>query len=544
MSFDFRNIILKGIFVGFYFISLPIFGQLDTVHLKEVEVKEKYPVFSAINSANCDSIHKMKSISASLSDVISYEPGITVKSYGDGGLATVSFRGADPSHTKATWNDMPINSCMNGQVDFSLIPASPSDKILLYYGANSLAYQSGALGGMVKLSSATFNNLKPGFEVKQETGSFGLMNTYVGAMLGNKNLKSMTRLSYHKADNDFTYENNAILPKQKMKQNDAGFERLSLIEEILFQKNNHDFALRYWQSNSFRSIPSLMTNVESSEHNETQSDKSIRILAEWNYHRDCFKTFIRQGVSYADLLYKLEHVSGSSLVTYIHSLSKEKMYFASAGGRYCFSNSVQLNASLDYVLQNAEIFENREEVGFSVNSYVLDGMLDLETNLKPWLNMSTLVRIKKQQSAEVAYIPAVFFSIRPMKSFVIKTSVSRNENYPTLNDLYFYPGGNPDLKPEQGFQSDISLNYKNNFLQKNKIEAEVDLFYSDINNWILWQPTPFGYWSPENVREVVSRGIQSKISIILLMGKNKFSFSGAYTYNIASAYNDEFVTTQ
>lgn len=42
---------------------------------------------------------------------------------------------------------------------------------------------------------------------------------------------------------------------------------------------------------------------------------------------------------------------------------------------------------------------------------------------------------------------------------MVKASVSRNYRFPTLNDLYFLPGGNPDLKNEHGFSYDAGVSF-------------------------------------------------------------------------------------
>ena len=50
-------------------------------------------------------------------------------------------------------------------------------------------------------------------------------------------------------------------------------------------------------------------------------------------------------------------------------------------------------------------------------------------------------------------IPAFFIDgvLSKKGNIVAKASISRNYRFPTLNDLYFLPGGNPDLKSEHGF---------------------------------------------------------------------------------------------
>lgn len=43
---------------------------------------------------------------------------------------------------------------------------------------------------------------------------------------------------------------------------------------------------------------------------------------------------------------------------------------------------------------------------------------------------------------------------------MLKASVSRNYRFPTLNDLYFLPGGNPNLRNEHGFSYDAGVSFE------------------------------------------------------------------------------------
>jgi iron complex outermembrane receptor protein len=58
-------------------------------------------------------------------------------------------------------------------------------------------------------------------------------------------------------------------------------------------------------------------------------------------------------------------------------------------------------------------------------------------------------------------IPAFFIDgvLSEKGNIVAKASVSRNYRFPTLNDLYFLPGGNPDLKKESGWTYDAGLSF-------------------------------------------------------------------------------------
>ncbi|NCO56061.1 MAG: Plug domain-containing protein, partial [Bacteroidetes bacterium] len=161
------NNILKIFILQCILLTFPLFlkSQIDTIHLKEVEVKELYFNSPNTNKHQIDNFRLMHSVSANIGEILSYEPGLNVKTFGDGSLTTVSFRGTDASHTKVDWNGMQINSAMNGQIDFSLIPVLPYNNLNLFYGANSLITSSGAFGGQVSFNSPDFNKLSPFIEI-------------------------------------------------------------------------------------------------------------------------------------------------------------------------------------------------------------------------------------------------------------------------------------------------------------------------------------------------------------------------------------------
>src|SRR5207247_1685622 len=79
----------------------------------------------------------------------------------------------------------------------------------------------------------------------------------------------------------------------------------------------------------------------------------------------------------------------------------------------------------------------------------------------------------------------------------LKAAVARNYRTPSLNDLYWTPGGNPDLLPENGLSEEISLMHdllKTSFSNK----ATITFYHHDIQNQITWLPD-LVYWAPKNV---------------------------------------------
>lgn len=65
---------------------------------------------------------------------------------------------------------------------------------------------------------------------------------------------------------------------------------------------------------------------------------------------------------------------------------------------------------------------------------------------------------------------------------MIKTSVSHNYRFPTLNDLYFLPGGNSSLKNEHGFSYNASVSFDVDKKNVYKLDGSATWFNSYIED--------------------------------------------------------------
>ena len=66
-----------------------------------------------------------------------------------------------------------------------------------------------------------------------------------------------------------------------------------------------------------------------------------------------------------------------------------------------------------------------------------------------------------------------------------KASVSRNFRFPTLNDLYFMPGGNPELRKEKGWTYDAGLRFGVGREEGWRFAGSATWFDSRIEDWII-----------------------------------------------------------
>lgn len=133
--------------------------------------------------------------------------------------------------------------------------------------------------------------------------------------------------------------------------------------------------------------------------------------------------------------------------------------------------------------------------------------------------------------------PAGGFNYQPFVGFPlkIKGNMAMNFHAPSLNDLYWSPGGNPDLKNETGYTAEAALAWDEKYGAVS-LEAEAGWFYSDIDQWIVWQPdTVFSYWTPRNLKNVVAKGIEARLALKAKMPN--FSWALSLNYSFTSATN-------
>jgi len=97
----------------------------------------------------------------------------------------------------------------------------------------------------------------------------------------------------------------------------------------------------------------------------------------------------------------------------------------------------------------------------------------------------------------------------------VRANAQRTYREPTLNELYYNPGGNSSLKPEQGWGEDAGYTVKaklNNFT----VYHDLSVFNRDIHDWIIWLGGAI--WTPHNIDEVHSRGVETENRITYTIG--------------------------
>lgn len=455
-------------------------------------------------SIQIDSLILARYNTTSLADLLSNQSTIHIKTYGNGNIATTTMRGGSSYHTALLWNGLNIQNAMLGQPDLSIVPTLFFDNVTLEYGGGSALWGSGAVGGSIHLQNkALFNQ---GFKTKLQmsTGSFDTKKIATGVLLSYKKIVSNTKVYYHVSENNYKYTDTLDKENPNKQVIHANYIAKGLLQEISayvspFQKIN----IRAWYNSTFRNLPSYTTFASK----RNQEDQNLKINADWNYTRRKLNSTIRLGVFNDQLNY-------TDSVTKLYSNSAIKTLIAE-NDNYISHNNHTLNFGVNFTNYNTIL--SIEEKDKTKNEYHHLSKLAFFMAYKLRLlnskfNYNIAVRKEFSNQTIIPFTGNTGIHYQLSKLLAVKINANRSFRQPTLNDLYWNPGGNPNLKPEDSYEAEggIEFNYKKNNLH---LFMEASYFNRHTTNWIIWLPSGNSYFSPKNITEVYSRGTETRTDV-------------------------------
>lgn len=445
-----------------------------------------------------------------ISTLLKKETSLFIKEYGNGMLSTLSIRGTNANHTKLYWNGIPINSPTLGQTDLNTIPTLFVNSISLHQGAGSIVDGSGGIGGSVQL------NNKPNWEkpnslyLSKRLGSFGLDKTAFKFQTGGKHIQVQTGAYHFQNNNNYTYTDLSSPDREKVKLKNAYITQYGGFGNAYFKKGTFNASIKANYSNSYREIPAVIGAVSKA----WQKDINQRILAEVN---KTFKNnFIQVRSAYIDnnMTYN-DSLSGINSATLSTTIANNIFY------KHQFSDSIS------FEVQSNNYNYKAISSGYGSTKYQnrnqLMGLFEHQTRFFYYTLSGQVLKIDSIISP-LMYSGGIEKTIRNYK---FKANVAHTYNYPTLNDLYWNPGGNPNLKPEEGINSDFSIE---KLLNKKKTGFNLTAFYANTNNLIQWLPQTNGIWTPNNIKKVERKGIETSFFTSININPFKVYVKAFYTY--------------
>lgn len=420
-----------------------------------------------------------------LAEVLVEHSTANLKSYGPGGSATLSQRGMEADQTQIIWNGIPLNTPFLGLTDLSLIDSDMLSSIEVVPGNMSSAYGGRSIGGTVLLNTTLPDNR---LTVSQGVGSYGYDRSLLKAGYSKGDWSAGIMGRRQQAVNDFKYQNPLNDEIQK-RENNSTRSRQVLVGISREQSAGVDVKSMLWINESINEVPGAITARTASA---SQEDRSLRWLS-------TAETYLRdwrvEGKAYYSS-YELDYLDNRSKIN-SHTLSREARLMLET--RKHFSNTLVFNGIVSGGITGVETnnyssTNTRRVVSIQANPLVKPN--------ESWY-LYPAVRYDYYSDYGGTVSPSLGVNWKPLPKWVFRINAGYNFSPPTFNDLYWSPGGNPDLRPERSKKIEAGGQWGEADAWHGK--HTVSIYYLHLNNGIQWINSG-GIWTPRNVRQMVSRG--------------------------------------
>lgn len=497
------KIYLQAALLLLSFLSFAQEKAIDTVYIfdKPAPNSKKVQLLQTLTEAD------LLKNTTNLSEVLRFQSPVFIKENGRGMVSSPSFRGTTAQQTAFIWNGININSVFLGQGDINNLNVLGFDDIQIKSGGGSVIYGSAAIGGTIHLNNElTFNKgLKNVFFA--EYGSFQSLNTFLKSSFSSEKLSVKISGNYVESENDYE------VPEKNYRNFNGQYHNKNINLGFGYKLNSRN--LISWQTEFFDGLQHYPVWSENSVGSKYTSN-NFRSLLSWDYHSRKIKNTLR--IAYVEDEFGYFENSNKTK----SSGGNAKNHIVKNDFNYQFNDQFSGNIILDFQKDIAEGFQS----GISEverNQGAVAGLLRWNPSEKIYFEAGAKKDLIENLQTPVLFSASAKMTVNNWYSVIF--NASKNYRIPSFNDLYWKPGGNPDLKAETSHQIEMGNNVKvKNF------NFNFTPYYMRIKDMIRWVPISGSIWSPINTDEVESYGLESRLDFEKKFEQNKTKFSVGYIF--------------
>jgi iron complex outermembrane receptor protein len=475
-----------------------------------------------------DAIDIQESSATGMGDLLANELGVDWRTYGDYGGASqaLNIRGFGSDGTQVFINGININSASLGTADVGAISLNAIERIEVVKGSGSVLYGTGAMGGTVSIITKRPKRNQTDFRAG---AGFGTQNTYrLGVEQG---MFVFDDFGYYLTAN--RHETDGFRDNGDLTHNDISlnlvFDKGDALDISLYgdyidrefgmpgvkpPSGTQDFVVngvKIYNSDSadlldrhenkdghlvlrLQSNPSEWlglklqgdyTNMESYDYNRFYDGEGLPGI----------KTWVTNEVSTIEGNVDIKPIKGTNLLL---------------GAQY---------KDYDWENETVNLDNNGNDVIGSesaTNAGLYTKSVFVEAQYRPSIYFKALAGLRHENHSMYGdeNVPRFGAVVNPHDTTVLKLSHGKHFKAPTPNDL-FWPfedwgfgmgiEGNPELKPETGWHSDVTLEQ---ILVDNKMFVTLSYFKWDLKDKIRWVPDASFFYRPENLDTYEADGLE------------------------------------
>lgn len=517
----FRAIKLKKAFILFfifYCIQVNItFGQLID-SLDEVLISSTGIQPNQISLLKTDSNTLLMYNAQSLDNLLQQQQAIYIRNYGLSSLSTLSLRGSSSSQTSILWNGMNIQNAMLGLSDLSILPTSFFNTVAVDYGGSQFT-----IGGSLLLNNKIHFTEKKQKHISLLSmyESFKNHHSSVHFSCSNQRIFFEAKNYIGFGKNSYSYYNFYNDKEEKIGNNPSLQYQSMFSAAYKYRKNI--FSFHYWYIHNQRAIPPTSF--------ETISKKDEKN----NHHRLVFHHETKgrhyQWTQFIGYQNEIMHFNDSMIHLFFNAksyrlpINSKFQYFIHHNTSLAVTSSFE-NMGMDNVIEKNTLNEFRTQLQWNQDS-VFHTNLHFQASGQ-W-SKNTLFKIPLQYLLQTNY----YFQ----KSNLVFLKFYSSFRTPTLNELFYFPGGNKNLQPEaaKGFELGWLFqkqNKKSTWSFRNYVYARL------VENWIVWNGAALLF--PSNVAEVKNMGWESNSQHDIYFDKMHLQSKLFFNINSATQYKKRF----
>jgi vitamin B12 transporter len=485
--------VMKNLIVSVLLLLTPVllYSQVDTLWTANVLSK---------NFRSIDIKTKADSLVADLSSASAYltkDSRFILKQYSPGSVVTSSFGGASSEQSRVLWDGIDISSMASGVLDLSLVPASMLSSSALYNGING-----GAIAPMGSVGALNLTATIPegrGTSTLFSASSIG-DRAFFGHSWGNiGTVRYQSSLRSTAGTNNYPY----TLGNLSGRLSGNGYNDLTYLQSFQGKLSKWN-----WQSNLW--------------YTQSEKDNNGSVLTP-NYINHL-----------EDEVLRFKHALRNRLNQWQVYLSREWQAYTDTNSPWVIQDTNRYSqATLQYSYRAEE-----QELFITANYFSADGSNRNADSFLPHilynlsLSKKDKVVLKGAAYQNNAHLGAHYARTTSVGDFQNQFALGTYYRLPTLNELYWNPGGNPNLDAERSYGMKYSLRREGNL----RFDLTSDQLYYD--KMIQWAPGASGNWSPQNYYSVYTSSTTMTLSRNWAKVNTNMNLTHQYSRVLATMNND------
>ena len=433
-------------------------------------------------------------------------PGLQLGDYGGfAGLKTVSLRGMGSPHTAVYVDGVRVGNVQSGQGDMGMLDIENFSSAVVDYAQNSISFNT---------ARPTFGQSRVTGKAEFKAGSFG---TYLPAARIDLKLSERIALSVNAAGiiskGDFPVADGATRANNDIRQVRGGVNLFGSMKD-------GDYHVKAFYNAAERGTPGSINWP--SEDRQKDMNTYLQGVMKKSFS-PLYTLRLSAKAGYDDIYYTSSWGDSQYGQTELQ-LNSSHVFSINSWWKVSLAADIQWDklASTNYSASRTTAI-SAVSTSFNLNRLSLNAAAEYSGYFD------------RGEGSRHAISPSVDFRMRVIDGLDIVGFARRAYRVPMFNELYYVGYGNPDLKPEDAWLTDLGVDFHRQVSRTWNLKAKVDGFYNILSNKITSAPTAEdpNIWLPYNIGKVRSIGLDLVTGADFTYGDWKGEMDLRYSYQSA-----------